>query len=114
MRFMIVDDSPGVRTTIRRILSHGEDAFCECNDGAEAVERYERFHPDWVLMDIRMKEMDGITATGKILGLDPKARIIIITQYADPRAREEAMRAGAVAFVPKEDLSDLHGIITKH
>jgi len=111
MKVMIVDDSAAIRRMIRSMLLTTVDSICECSDGSEALESYEHFHPDWVLMDIKMKEMDGFQATEAILSEFPDARIIMITQYNDPKLEEKAKRIGACEFVLKERLVDIEGII---
>ena len=111
MNIMIVDDNAVIRATIRSMLAELTDTFCECTDGSEAVESYEAFHPDWVLMDIKMKQVDGFQATEAIRSAFPDAKVIIITQYDDPKLKEKARRVGANEFVLKEHLLDIEQII---
>ena len=114
MTVMIVDDNASIRQIIRSVLAASADTFCECTDGSDALETYKRCHPDWVLMDIRMKEMDGFEATEAILSAFPEAKIIIVTQYNDPKLHTKALRAGVLGFVLKEDLFDVGRIIQSH
>jgi two-component system response regulator DegU len=111
MKFLIVDDNPQVRAMIRDVLAGAESLFIECSDGDEAVAGYVEHKPDWVLMDIKMTRMDGITATRAIRGSHPEARIIIVTNFEDRGLRSEAFRAGAGAYVLKENVTDLRRII---
>lgn len=111
MKVMIVDDNAGIRETIRAMLTKTADTFCECSDGSEALRLYERCHPDWVLMDIKMKHMDGFEATREIISEFPDAKIIMITQYDDPKLEKKAYSVGAVEFVLKEHLFDIEQII---
>ncbi len=74
-------------------------------DGAEALDAYHRCLPDWVLMDIEMEEVDGITATREILLSYPRARVVIVSKYADDQTREAARKAGACGYVLKENLA---------
>ena len=79
MKIMIVVDDRRMRNLIKEIIKDELDIvelFYECGDGMEAVEVYEKLHPDWVLMDIEMDRMNGITASKKILTDDPKAKIM--------------------------------------
>ncbi len=108
---MIVDDNAAMRLTIRRMLSGEGIAICECSDGAEAVERFPKLRPDWVLMDIKMKQVDGFQASKEILSEFPDAKIIMITQYDDPKLEEKAHAAGVMNFVLKEHLFDIEQII---
>jgi CheY-like chemotaxis protein len=104
---LIVEDNAAMRATIRSMLNGVESEFCECSDGEDALEMY-RLHRPWcVLMDVRMRNLDGITATKQILASFPDARIIIVTEYDDPALREEIREAGALAFVRKDDLLEL-------
>jgi CheY-like chemotaxis protein len=114
MNIMIVDDNASIRAMIRSILEQMTDTFCECSDGSEAVESYASFHPDWVLMDIKMNRMDGYQAMEAIRSTFPEAKVIMITQYNDPELKERARRAGAVDFVLKEHLLDIEQIIRSH
>jgi DNA-binding NarL/FixJ family response regulator len=81
--------------------------ICECADGADASSAYRAQRPDVVLMDIRMKEVDGIEATRQIRAADPEARILIVTDYDDAELRKASMQAGASAYVLKDNLLDL-------
>ncbi|HKV39506.1 MAG TPA: response regulator, partial [Blastocatellia bacterium] len=67
--------------------------------------------PDWVLMDLEMKDMDGLVAASRIKNAAPKARIIIVTNYDDSRLRDAAREAGACAYVLKDDLVALRDIV---
>ena len=107
MKLMIVEDNDQMRRLIRSFMAKIADQICECSDGAEAVTVYAAHRPDWVLMDVQMKEMDGITATRRIREISADAHIIIVTQYSDAEIRDAALEAGACGFVLKENLSEL-------
>lgn len=111
MKIMIVDDNASIRTMIRGILSESAESFCECSDGSEALATYISFHPDWVLMDIKMKNLDGFEATKEILSSFPDAKVIMVTQYDEPKLHEKAIDAGAKEFMLKENLVDLKKVI---
>lgn len=108
---LIVDDNPGIRQTIKDVLQNIDAQFCECSDGSRALDMYQRHRPHWVLMDIKMPGMDGITATRMIKQSFPEARIVIVTNYDDLMLRKDAQDAGAVAFVTKDDLSILKTVV---
>lgn len=108
MRVLVVDDNRRMRTFLKSILSDMTTEFCEACDGVHAVDMYESFHPDVVLMDIRMPEMDGLEATRRIVHQDPLAKVIIVTDFDLPEYREEARKAGAKEFVGKRNLLELH------
>jgi CheY-like chemotaxis protein len=101
---LLADDNPKMRQTIAMILSDLSPAFYECGDGDEAIAAYARYRPDWVVMDIRMPRVDGLTACRRIKAVDPAANIVVLTQYVDPETRSAALEVGAVAFFSKEDI----------
>jgi len=111
MTILIVEDSEPMRLLIKNLVGDLTEAIYECDDGDQALGAYSRHHPDWVLMDIRMKRMDGLAATRQIKSDFPDARIIIVTGHDDPRLREAARDAGAYGFVSKENLIELARIL---
>ena len=113
MSFLIVDDNSVMRRTIRRVVDEFAGAIIECGDGAEALAAYQKHLPDWVLMDVEMREMDGLTATRKIRAEFPNAHIVIVTKHGDTEMREAARKAGACGFVEKENLLNLRGILSQ-
>jgi DNA-binding NarL/FixJ family response regulator len=104
MKLLIVDDHAAMRRLIGRVVSDMVSEIEECDDGAEALAAYHRCLPDWVLIDIEMDQMDGITATQQILLSFPRARVVIVSKYDDAQTREAARRAGACGYVLKENL----------
>ena len=82
-----------------------------CADGFEAVRHTIHFAPDWVLMDIEMPRLDGLTATRQITASGTKARVLILTQHDDDDSRRAALEAGACHFVPKARLELLSAIL---
>jgi len=111
MKLLIVEDHPAVRKLIRSIVHDLADDIRECNDGSDALAAYAEFSPDVVLMDIEMKKIDGISASGLIRKANPHARVIMVTNYDDPALREAAALAGACGYVLKRDLLDLRRIL---
>ena len=111
MKVLIVDDSLQMRGMMRQFLPSNADEICECEDGIDALEYYERFLPDWVLMDWEMKQMNGLEATKQIIGKFPEAKILLVTQYNDRELRAAASEAGVYAFVLKEDLAELRRLL---
>src|SRR5262249_10254952 len=107
MMLLIVDDNPAVRRMIGRVVGDLADDIRECADGAEALAAYRQFHPDWVLMDIEMGGVDGITATRQITTAFPDAKVIIVTGHGDEPLLVAAREAGACGYVLKENLLEL-------
>ena len=105
IRVLVADDQSMVRAGFRMLLAGEEDidVVAEASNGLEAVEKAERFHPDVILMDIRMPELDGLEATRRILATDNGARILVLTTFDLDEYVYEALRAGASGFVLKDD-----------
>ena len=109
--FLIVDDNPEMRQLVRQITSTANDEIYECEDGDEVLDAYEDHHPEWVVMDVEMKRMDGLTATGLLVRRYPQAKVIIMTKYTDAETRSAAADAGAWAFCGKDDLLLLRSLL---
>jgi DNA-binding NarL/FixJ family response regulator len=105
IRVLVADDQSMVRAGFRMLLAGEDDidVVAEASNGLEAVEKAERFHPDVILMDIRMPELDGLEATRLILATDNGARILVLTTFDLDEYVYEALRAGASGFVLKDD-----------
>lgn len=104
IRVVVVDDQPLVRSGIMRILAPAEgfEVIAECGDGAEAVAAVDADRPDVVLMDIRMRGMDGIEATAAISARENPPPVLIITTFDDDEVLIGALEAGAAGFTLKE------------
>jgi DNA-binding NarL/FixJ family response regulator len=103
-RVVVADDQTLVRTGFRMILRDaGIPVVAEAADGAQAVAAVLEHHPDVVLMDIRMPEMDGLEATRRILAAEPdtSCRIIILTTFDLDQYVYGALAAGASGFLLK-------------
>ena len=111
MCLMIVDDNPEMRRVRRRTLSSVATEIVECEGGAEALEAYARWRPDWVLMDIEMAGGDGISATRQITAAFPEARVVILTSHGDEPLRVAARESGAYGYVLKENLFELRRLL---
>jgi CheY-like chemotaxis protein len=112
MNLLIVEDNKQMRDMMKSILADLAQAVYECGDGSEAFASYAEHKPNWVLMDIEMKELDGISATRQIMAAFPEAHIVIVTNYDDADLREAARRAGACEYVVKENLLGLRRILS--
>ena len=111
MKLLIVEDNASMRQLICSLVSDLAGCIHECSDGAQALAAYTEHRPDWVLMDIKMAEVDGIVATRQIKAAFPEANILIITDYDDARLRETARLAGARDYVVKENLLEARRIL---
>ncbi len=104
VRVLLVDDDALVRAGLRLILSSADDSVIvgETDDGAGAVTAVQQHRPDVVLMDIRMPQMDGITATAALRRLDPPPQVIVLTTFHADEQVMAALRAGASGFLVKD------------
>ncbi len=111
MKIMIVDDHSGMREMLRSLVSALGFDVAECSDGTAAVLTYEQYRPDLVLMDIVMGAVDGLSATRQIRQAHPEARVVIVSEHQGTRMQKAAEDAGACAFLPKDRLLELPGIV---
>ena len=110
MKFLIVDDSAQMRRCIKDSLAAAVEAV-ECRDGQEAIVAFAKHQPDWVLMDIEMKPVDGLSAARRIRADWPKAKIIFVTSYDQPRFREAASQLQVEGYVLKDNLEQINQIV---
>lgn len=100
--FVIVDDSALTRKILRQILEEeGYTVVAEAVNGAEAVEAYQKYHPDVITLDITMPVMDGVEALRQIVALDEKVKAVMITAAGQEKKVIEALKVGADKFVVK-------------
>jgi len=111
MKILIADDDARMRQMVKQIVAGLATEFYEAGDGGEAIALCAAQRPDWVLMDFRMKPMDGLRATAEIKARFPETRVAIVSQYDVAELRAEATRVGACAYVLKENLQELPGIL---
>ena len=113
LTILLVDDNAAMRALIRTLVAGVATDIQECSSGEAALECYARVHPDWVLMDIKLGGIDGLTAARAIRQLDGEARILVVTEYGDEHYRRAAAAAGARGFVLKDDLLQLPELLAR-
>jgi response regulator NasT len=102
MKVVLVEDDQIIRMDCRQMLElAGFEIVAEGNDGLEAIYLCQEFHPDIVLMDIEMPNLDGISAAKKIL-VDQTCKVIVfLTAYFEDKLIREAMEVGAFGYLVK-------------
>lgn len=99
---LICDDAEFMRKTLIKILEGaGHKVVGEASNGTFAIMKYTETKPDIVLMDITMPDMDGITATQRIMEKDPTAKIIMVSSMGTYDKVMDAITSGAKDFVVK-------------
>jgi RNA polymerase sigma factor (sigma-70 family) len=117
VRVLIVDDDQLMRAGLRGVLSSDAavEVVGEADDGSEAVYRTRLLQPDVVLMDVRMPDLDGISATREALSVSPDVKVIILTTFEQDDYIFGALRAGASGFLlkrtgPEELIAAIHTV----
>lgn len=101
---LLVDDHPVVREGLRGMIDaeHDLTVVGEAGSGAEAIALAESLRPDVILMDLRMPDVDGVTATERILAALPRTRIVVVTTYESDTDILRAVEAGAAGYLLKD------------
>ena len=104
VRVLIADDHAVVRSGLRSILESEPDieVVGEAGDGHQALEMAQEQLPDVILMDIKMGDWDGVTATRRVRNSVPSSRVIVLTNHDEDELVFSSIRAGASGFLLKE------------
>jgi DNA-binding NarL/FixJ family response regulator len=105
-RILLVDDHVLVRAGIRALIESmdGMRIVAEASNGREAVAMAREHSPDLIIMDVSMKELNGIDATESIMASAPATRVLILSMHAAEEFVRRAMRAGAAGYVVKDSV----------
>jgi DNA-binding NarL/FixJ family response regulator len=117
VRVLLVDDDDLMRAGLKAVLSSDDavEVVGEAGDGRAAIEQARRAQPDLVLMDVRMPDLDGISATREILATSSSVRVVILTTFEEDDYIFGALSAGASGFLlkrtgPEELLAAIHTV----
>jgi DNA-binding NarL/FixJ family response regulator len=105
IRLLLVDDEARVRKGLRMCMA-GEpdfDVIGEAEEGGAALSLASELHPDVVVLDLRMRGLDGLAAARELAVNEPSARVVILSLQDDSGTRREAIASGASAFVGKQE-----------
>jgi two-component system NarL family response regulator len=104
IRVLVADDHPILREGLVTLINRqaGMEVVAKAADGIEAVAMFSRFAPDVSVLDIRMPGLDGIEAVAAIRAVDPDARLVILTSFANDEDIYRALQAGARGYIVKD------------
>jgi DNA-binding NarL/FixJ family response regulator len=104
IRVLLVDDQPLARAGMRRILEPQENITVvgECDDGDQVIDAVERCRPDVVVMDVRMRRVDGAEATRRLRRQGSSPPVLVLTTFDDDDTVAAALGAGAAGFILKD------------
>jgi DNA-binding NarL/FixJ family response regulator len=100
-RIVLAEDHAEIAEQLRALLAAEFDVVIVVADGQALLRAAEVAHPDVVVTDIVMPELDGIAATAALLAKQPDARVVLVTVHDDPEIVERGQTAGALGFVAK-------------
>ena len=101
LKIVIADNESIIRMDLKELLEEaGHEVVGEAIDGYHAVELTRKYQPDLVIMDIKMPEMDGITAA-KIIADEKIAPVLLLTAFSQPEIVERAKKSGVLAYLVK-------------
>jgi len=108
IRVMLADDNPTFLAAVRQFLSAlpGTEVAGEAHNGREAVELAARLHPDLVLLDIGMPEMNGLEAARRMQQWQAPPFIVFLSMHNSQAYRDAARQVGAAGFISKADFVD--------
>ncbi|MCL6479245.1 MAG: response regulator [Peptococcaceae bacterium] len=98
---LVVDDQPGVRYLLDVILSEEGHRVRLAKNGLEAVETVKTAKPDLVFMDVRMPQMSGLEALGRIKIISPETEVVLMTAYVSDETVQVALKNGALCCFTK-------------
>lgn len=101
MRVLVVDDSSDIRNLMKYILSDNKYEVETAENGADALNKYSKFKPDIVTLDITMPVMDGVETLSKLLKLDKHANIIMTTAHEENELILRCLQRGAIGYIVK-------------
>ncbi|MCL6610127.1 MAG: response regulator [Peptococcaceae bacterium] len=112
LNVLVVDDQPGVRYLLDVIIKDEGHEVRLAKNGLEAVEEVKISKPDLIFMDVRMPQMDGIEALGRIKIISPETAVVLMTAYATDETVQTALNKGALCcFTKPFDVDAIRSIV---
>lgn len=118
-QILIVDDNEMIRKNLRELfVRNGDWIVCaEAVDGNDALEKAQRFHPDFVVLDLCMPDMDGLETARRMKDIIPKSSIVMLTAFKDKFLEEKAYQSGISWVLSKTEsprIIDFAKILLRH
>lgn len=112
---LMVEDHKLLRVGLRSLFNDTQDikVISETDNGKDAIEKAKVIHPDVILMDIGLPDMNGIEAVKKILNNNPEQKIMILTSHAAEKEVMDSLKAGVYAYVLKDINTDFLVMVIK-
>jgi len=113
-KLLIIDDEPGICDLIHKVFSEDGYQVERATSASGGVRKARDFRPHVVLLDLKMRGMDGLAALRRIRRVSRASKVIVLTGYGTRQAAQEAMRFGAYDFTAKPfDLDLVRGLIAE-
>ena len=101
-KLLVIDDEPGIRDLLDVLLSRKGYAVVLADGGRKGLELFRREHPDAVILDLKMPEMDGLTVLKQLREADPALPVIVLTGAGTPETERQVFALGVTGFVEKQ------------
>jgi CheY-like chemotaxis protein len=102
VKILVIDDEPSIRSLLDTLLRRKGYDVVLADSGRKGLELFRREHPDVIVLDLKMAEMDGLTVLRQIHSLDPKKPVIILTGAGNTEAEQQVRALGVTEYVEKE------------
>jgi len=108
-RIVIIDDDDMITMSLEMIISADPEfeVVAKGHSGRDAIRLYQEYHPDLLLSDIRMEDMNGLDAAEEILAQDHQAVILLLTTFSDDEYIVKALKLGVKGYLLKQDYTSL-------
>jgi len=114
LKILVVEDDPQARDFMMQFLTEENCNFKVAKDGEDALQQFDPFQPDLVLLDIMLPKMDGLEVLRELKKKDLNVKIIMTTAISNPSAIQACIEAGASTYVVKPlNLESLESVIEK-
>lgn len=111
LRFLVVDENKDFRTYLRDMITDNNDQYLELTDPLKLNSFYKKYIPDYVVLDLQMKQVNGFKSAKALIDEFPGAKVIILSGFYDERLRLKVEEIAGTIFISKENLYEFYKII---